>query len=501
MWLIDQFWPFTVDDTFITLRYARNVATGEGLTWNPGEPPVEGYTSLLWTIVLAVPHLWSTDGEVPAKVLGIVCTGVSIVLVAALTHQVTRHRSRAEAWTAMMLGAFVLSADLASAVHAVSGMDTALFTTMMVALSGVAVCVIERPTESRFRGLAVVGLALGLTRPEGNLAFLVVCLVIMRSLAPPQRGAFVRAVGGFFAIPATAYFLGRWIHFGLPLPLPFYVKAVGQEHWLAGIDEAWSFVRSFALDRPWVGLSFVVGLAATPRHLRSVLWAAAALFVFFLKPAPLMAYNHRYLYPITPMLCVYVGVGAARIGVVLVHLWKRGASLKGLVLMSGLVVYDAASHTMDTLPGHLDEKLSYGAGLRAAHMRLGYALQHLDVTQKRIALLDVGAVAYVSGWAVVDTFGLNDAYIARRGRGDAEYVLAQDPEVIVVVSRSAERYEAVFPYEESLVVASLASGFVSVRSFEFVPDYHLWVFARGGSPALSLGHDESDLVLANTVRE
>ena len=39
------FAEFVFDDAFITYRYASNWASGRGLTWNPGEAPVEGFSS------------------------------------------------------------------------------------------------------------------------------------------------------------------------------------------------------------------------------------------------------------------------------------------------------------------------------------------------------------------------------------------------------------------------------------------------------------------------
>ena len=45
------------DDALISMRYARNLVEGHGLVWNPGGPPVEGYTNLLWTLWMAVLHL------------------------------------------------------------------------------------------------------------------------------------------------------------------------------------------------------------------------------------------------------------------------------------------------------------------------------------------------------------------------------------------------------------------------------------------------------------
>ena len=43
---------YTADDSFITFRYARNLADGYGPVFNTGER-VEGYTSFGWVIIFA----------------------------------------------------------------------------------------------------------------------------------------------------------------------------------------------------------------------------------------------------------------------------------------------------------------------------------------------------------------------------------------------------------------------------------------------------------------
>src|SRR5690348_12504444 len=42
------------DDAYITYRYAENLATGHGLVFNAATPPVEGYSNLLWILLLAL---------------------------------------------------------------------------------------------------------------------------------------------------------------------------------------------------------------------------------------------------------------------------------------------------------------------------------------------------------------------------------------------------------------------------------------------------------------
>ena len=54
-----------LDDSMISMRYARNLAQGYGLVWNPGGPRVEGYTNPLWTVYMSLFHLLLVD---PSKV-------------------------------------------------------------------------------------------------------------------------------------------------------------------------------------------------------------------------------------------------------------------------------------------------------------------------------------------------------------------------------------------------------------------------------------------------
>src|SRR5439155_14181321 len=48
---------YVKDDAYIAYRYATNLAHGHGLTFNVGDPPVEGFTSFVWTLALALPAL------------------------------------------------------------------------------------------------------------------------------------------------------------------------------------------------------------------------------------------------------------------------------------------------------------------------------------------------------------------------------------------------------------------------------------------------------------
>ena len=66
------------EDAMISMRYARHVAGGHGFVWNIGEPPIEGFTNLLWVLWMSVAHLL---GMSESKIsLFIMLSGVAIML-------------------------------------------------------------------------------------------------------------------------------------------------------------------------------------------------------------------------------------------------------------------------------------------------------------------------------------------------------------------------------------------------------------------------------------
>lgn len=66
-----RYWGLTIDDAYISARYAWNGAQGAGLVFNPGER-VMGYTNLLLVLIETAVYTWGGDGIVAAKMTGLV---------------------------------------------------------------------------------------------------------------------------------------------------------------------------------------------------------------------------------------------------------------------------------------------------------------------------------------------------------------------------------------------------------------------------------------------
>jgi hypothetical protein len=477
-------WRFTVDDAFITLRYSRNVAEGLGPTFNASGPHAEGYTSLSWMLALVVPHLLGVDALAVAKGLGIAAT-LSTLLVAVLWARAEARASgaapRAAAW-AGATAALCFGASPATAIHAVSGMETALFTLLLTAMLASAARVVRDERGERL--FVAMALLVGLTRPEGNLAALAAIATVAALLPRGRRLSFGLWATLGWLVPVGAFQVWRRSYYGLPFPLPFYVKLM-TPGLLPGWRPVLDYVRATALH---LGLLLAPAFVRPPRSLRPALAVVATLLAFFLFPQHLMGYQHRYLAPLDPTMAVLAGVGLARLLTLAARADGPMSQVPEAAMTATAVALVGFGAGFELARGYPDlaGSASYGDGLSRAHERLGRDLLALAVPGGRLAISDAGAVPYRSRWWTLDLIGLNDATIARTGRRDPASVLAQRPDVVVLVSRQPDRF---VPAEWSLwelpiFDGCLEDGFVEVGApRRFADDYWLWVLARVDSAA------------------
>ena len=83
-------YAFLCDDAFISFRYARNLADGYGLVFNPGGERVEGYSNFLWVTVLAVVDHFGIAPERAANPLSV---SFSLVLAVGLVLYCLQNRA------------------------------------------------------------------------------------------------------------------------------------------------------------------------------------------------------------------------------------------------------------------------------------------------------------------------------------------------------------------------------------------------------------------------
>jgi len=220
LFLAQCYWhrEFTVDDAYISYRYAHNLVEGHGLVFNEGER-VEGYSNFLWVLLVAgAMKLGVASPEVATKVLGTLCGLLVVLLGPAAVARTTRLRGRA-----CLLGALALAAWPPLAYWSISGLETSLFALLLTA--GLLVWLSARGARS---GVAAGGLmaVATLTRPEAPLFWLgslVLRLVCEGRAAARASAAYALA----YLVPLAPWLVWKIAYYGQVLPNTFYIKRRG----------------------------------------------------------------------------------------------------------------------------------------------------------------------------------------------------------------------------------------------------------------------------------
>lgn len=467
--IVVQYWTYTVDDTFISLRYAKHLAQGHGLVYNVGER-VEGYTNFLWTVFLALPHVLRLD---PVPVL----KSVNVLLVLGtsfMTFRLARATTlRTHPGFATLAAALVLASP-AMTISAVEGLETCLFTFLLVSA---ITLFLEEGEAPRFPWSALALVALAMTRPDGAIYGFVLPIVAM--LSGRSRTYVVRMTGLFLALYG-AYFFARFAYYGDWLPNTFYAKRGGDLPLIhRGVDYAREFFAQYGgFSLLLVPLAF---LGSRARNRAALLLGIVALRLAFhvWSGGPYMG-HHRFLVPVLPFLDVLVLLAVATLPA---PTGVRGAIA---VVAAAAAVAGAWWHE----PVYRAQYQTYARGLAGAHITFGKAVHDHTAPGTLIAIDDAGAAPYYSDRANVDMLGLNDAHIAHLpGRFyekfDVSYVLQRRPDLIVLLARRPDPrspYDMLVPSHAVMINhPDFVARYSMVGRYEFAPVYHLLVFRRDDS--------------------
>jgi len=215
--------PHPIDDAYITFRYARNLAQGFGLVYNPGEW-VLGTTAPLWALILGGGYrLGLTDLPWLATLLSALCDAGSVCLLVCLARRL--------GWPtpgAVLVG-LAWALNPMSIGFASGGMETSLF--VLLALSALALAASHRPV---WLAAGLCGVAT-LVRPEGAL----LAAVVIASIWWSRRGQTWQAVVAA-AVPIGLLGGILLVRYGSPLPNSVAAKQVAYQ-------PAWPLENAFAL--------------------------------------------------------------------------------------------------------------------------------------------------------------------------------------------------------------------------------------------------------------
>ena len=280
------FFPLPADDAYIVARYAMNVVSGRGMTFNEGEA-VNALTSPFHLVVLVMLQPLARDFVTVYRVLSAVA--VAIVLVTCAWR----------AWGRSLTTAHFLALTLACpfiVFWTVGGLETPILLCLCTAIAFLLFGD-ERRYAAAIIGLAAIAI---LVRYD---AVLFVAPIGAYALWRHRNQLAVRVTFAAGAAAILVWMTFALVHFGDLLPTSFYVKA-GHAPTLDELGRGVLYVASFAC-LTWIWSAGLVGrrVQSPSPAMRALWWGLGLTFAYALFASTKhMMYGYRLLVPFLPAL-------------------------------------------------------------------------------------------------------------------------------------------------------------------------------------------------------
>ncbi len=440
----------TIDDSYITFRYARNILAGNGFVYNPGER-VLGTTTPLYTLLLSSIAAVTGGTEAPfptiALIVNALADGATCILLLFIGRRLGSTRAGVGCALVWAIAPF-------SVTFATGGLETSIFILILVAAWASYL-------DRRFILTAFLAALSLLARPDALI--LIGPLACDRLIEIFGRGSLLRlnsrppkkvyrypylVEGLVFIIPVILWLTFATLYFGSPLPHSILAKSVAYrlppDAAFVRLLQHYSvpFMGNQIFGSWWIGVGmlvcpffFLVGAIQSFKrepHSWPFLVYPWLYFVAFAVANPLIF--RWYLTPPLPFYMLTILLGLDRLVVVIFNRKPLGSEnsatlackVIGVILVIFLPLFLIGQDWI-MKPDHgisrpAPEMAWYKLELLYRQAADDLAADYKDKNQPPLlAAGDVGVLGFYTGFRILDTVGLNSLISTNYYPLDASY--------------------------------------------------------------------------------
>lgn len=405
---------YTTDDSHMVLRYAQNFVKGEGLVWNPGVDPAEGYTAFFVALIAVPPVYFGWDPMLFFKICEMTFSIISLFLLWNITRLIYGDKVKG------LIPVLLLAATPAYAVWAVGGCLTQLYVIFL--LAAVNLFIYEEKNE-KFPALSsILFVGLAWSRPEGAVVFVMAAL--FRAFKYWKTGKLdkfhiTRWIYwvALFGIIYTPWFIWRWMFYGYLFPAPFYIKTGAN---FAGVVYLTPF---FVYMLPMIGLGLYSALTKKmnwDEGFMIFIPTVIALVVARINPSVGMAF--RFAVPLLPFIYFFTIKAIS-------DLWEVRKKIsypkKMFACLIFLLIFAYPLTNMfyhNNYDNYVEDAYMQHKVLQQMHIPIGKYLDSVRQPGESVAILEAGVIGYYSNMdIVIDYSGLSEEYILHTCYKEGDY--------------------------------------------------------------------------------
>ena len=401
--------PRTIDDAYITYRYAQNLLDGHGFVYNEGER-VLGTTTPLYALTLAGFGFLLGGSHAPFPWISVLINTFADALTCLFLIGIAKRIGFLRTGIAT---AVIWAIAPMSVTFAIGGMETSCFIALMTGTFYFYSK--DRPVPTAlFAGLSL------LTRPDSLLFILPILADRIRRILPKSRFNLTPLPVSFheglaFLVPTLGWFVIATIYYGKPLPNSMAAKIVAynlesHEAFIRLLQHfATPFLGHLTFGNLWIAAGLVIYLAlfliGTTTALRARLnsWAIfifpVIYFTAFSIANPLIF--RWYLTPPLPIFFLGIFLGVDRITLDL----KKNFIFWLFAILAFLLTLNGWNLKPDHGPARPAPEMAF-IKLELLYEKVGIDMKDTLEANQTLAAGDIGALGYFSRARILDTVGL-----------------------------------------------------------------------------------------------
>jgi hypothetical protein len=267
----------SVDDAWISLRYAKNISDGLGPIFSPGQSPVEGYTNPLWVFIMSLLLLIKLDSQ---TILSCLCL-IPFGLLSFLYFKFTNSRA------SIAVSLFTLFCMHSFHYWNFSGMES-VCTSILILGWYIASTKNNKNLSLLFAALAIY------CRPD---SVLILSLLLIPNFISGTRQKFLYLLQlSAYGIPLAIY---KLYYFNSIIPNTYYAKSsMNMGIALRGLD----YIKGFFYHPELLVIFGITLFIAYNKKLpKTLLLLITVYFLYFIKTGGDFFHWFRFLVPIIPV--------------------------------------------------------------------------------------------------------------------------------------------------------------------------------------------------------
>ncbi len=421
------FWNFTIDDAFISFKYAKNLFFNQEMVFNIGEAPVEGYSNFLWVIWMMLSFVFNVEIVLFSKVSGLIFCHLSVLILYRLAFRISKSKDLSY----IIILFYVLTPNIA--LWSVGGLETSLFSYLLLAsvyffIQDVSV------RKNRIIKLSPFSfLLLSLTRHEGavlfalTLIFFIHLTIKSNEININRRILLLFCYGGTFILMYTPYFLWRIAYYNNIFPHTFVAKQTGFDL-LMFIERLLFYLPLLIFLLPTFFLIVFYYIKRSTyrikdekqRYIILIILSLSFIILFLTSWMP----GYRFTVPLIPLVYLLLTKPLIFLLTNYKNKFKLSVLSKNFKLITVTIICTFSFTQIFTFYPFVN---LYGVGIRECNIVLGKWINENSLNNSSLAVWDAGAIPFYSNIRTIDIYpdSLQDLHLYNNPE-DADYILDQN---------------------------------------------------------------------------